>query len=146
LSPNHINKLFNLLLMDPFSDSLLDILNFSCSDFVDKCLHLSLVNLAIVIDVNRVEESIELFLRKSVGLTKLSEVSNNEAAHFGDRKLARVILIISSPDFINKLRLLDFMSNSFLNILNFCSSDFTNKCFHLGFIDLTVLIDVNGVE
>jgi hypothetical protein len=26
-----------------------------------------------------------LFLRKSVSLTKLSKVSNNKAAHFGDR-------------------------------------------------------------
>jgi hypothetical protein len=132
--------------MDLLSDSLLDILNFSCSDFVDKCLHLSLVNLAIVIDINRVEESIELFLRKSVSLTKLSKVSNNEATHFGDRKLARVVLIISSPDFVNELSLLNFMSNSFLNILNFGSSDFTNKCFHLSLIDLTVVINVNRVE
>jgi len=44
--------------MDLISDSFLNILNLGSSDFVDKCLHLGLIDLPFMVNVNRVEESI----------------------------------------------------------------------------------------
>ena len=59
--------------MDFLSDGHLNIMDFSSSNLFDKCLHLGLVDLAIMIYVNRVKESVELLLRESVGLTKFSK-------------------------------------------------------------------------
>jgi len=87
-----------------------------------------------------------LLLRKSISFPYLGKVSNNEAAHFRCRKLTRVIFIIGSPDLINKFSLVEFMGDSFLNILNFGSSYMFNESLHLSFIDLSVMIDVDRVE
>jgi hypothetical protein len=84
-----------------------------------------------------------LFFRESIGLTNLSKVRDNKAAHFRCRKLTRVVLIIGSPDLIDEFSLLDLMGDSLLNILNFGSSNFVNKRLHLSLVDLTIMIDVD---
>lgn len=55
--------------MDFLSDGLLNVMDFSSSNSFDEYLHLVLVDLAIMVYVNRVKEGVELLLGQSVLFT-----------------------------------------------------------------------------
>ena len=83
LSPDLVNKFFDFLLVNFLSDGLLNILDLNSSDLFDELLHLSLADLSIVIFIDGPENSVELFLRESVGLVYFGQIGDDKASHLG---------------------------------------------------------------